>query len=137
MPGRNERKRNLEVNAMRCASIGPRYASCIAVQSDDRNDSNHRLTSGIRHSRFRVATPAAIVAVYDCRARSLSLSFPLFYRALQSRPLPLTRVHTRSLDRIYPASSRPFFASLSDRRRPSSCFSARSTPSVRSRSYAL
>lgn len=51
------------------ASVG-RYTSCIAVQSDDRNDSNHRLTSGIRHSSFRVATPAAIVAVYDCRARS-------------------------------------------------------------------
>lgn len=46
----------------------------IAVRSDDRNDSNHRLTSGIRHSGFRVATPAAIVAVYDCRARSPSLS---------------------------------------------------------------
>lgn len=50
------------------------YASCIAVRSDDRNDSNHRLTSGIRHSGFRVATPAAIVAVYDCRARSPSPS---------------------------------------------------------------
>lgn len=55
-------------------SVGAGCTSCIAVQSDDRNDSNHRLTSGIRHSSFRVATPAAIVAVYDCRARSPSLS---------------------------------------------------------------
>ena len=45
-----------------------------------------------------MATPAAIVAVYDCRARSLSLSFPLFYRAfslvlcllLASTPAPST-----------------------------------------------
>lgn len=63
---------------MRCidgasASTGT-HTSCIAVRSDDRNDSNHRLTSGIRHSGFRVATPAAIVAVYDCRARSPSPS---------------------------------------------------------------
>lgn len=49
----------------------------MAVRSDDRNDSNHRLTSGIRYSGFRVATPEAIVAVYDCRARSSS-SFTLF-----------------------------------------------------------
>lgn len=51
----------------------------IAVRSDDRNDSNHRLTSGIRHSGFRVATPAAIVAVYDCRARSPSLFTDMFF----------------------------------------------------------
>lgn len=85
---------------MRCASIGPRYASCIAVQSDDRNDSNHRLTSGIRHSRFRVATPAAIVAVYDCRARSLSLSFPLFYRAF-SLVLCLLLAYTPAPSTVY------------------------------------
>lgn len=51
-----------------------RYTLYIVARSDDRNDSNHRLTSGIRHSGFRVATPAAIVAVYDCRARSPSPS---------------------------------------------------------------
>lgn len=58
------------------AAAGTQPPVCIAVPSDDRNDSNHRLTSGIRHSGFRVATPAAIVAVYDCRVRALFLLFP-------------------------------------------------------------
>ena len=125
--------------------IGRWYTSCIAVQSDDRNDSNHRLTSGIRHSSFRVATPAAIVAVYDCRARSPSLSFSRFPLAfalpfcLLSRSLfssllfstllfssllfssaqnvSRLRPRPRSRPSASPGSSRSFFASLSDHRR--------------------
>lgn len=62
----------------RCTSAAGAHR-CIAVRSDDRNDSNHLLTSGIRHSGFRVATPAAIVAVYDCRARSPSPSRQRFF----------------------------------------------------------
>lgn len=107
-----------------------RYTSCIAVQSDDRNDSNHRLTSGIRHSSFRVATPAAIVAVYDCRARSplspsllfTSLLFSSLFFASECFAFASAPAHSivlvRRLFSLFPCLS-------VRRRRLSSCFSGR------------
>lgn len=77
----------------------------IAVRSDDRNDSNHRLTSGIRHSGFRVATPAAIVAVYDCRARSPTLSHRLVLLVLQLFHLVSSLSLALPRSRSYPGES--------------------------------
>ena len=93
------------------------YRVYIAVRSDDRNDSNHRLTSGIRHSDFRVATPAAIVAVYDCRARSPSLSHTesvLLFLAPPLLSLSLSHSHrpVLALTQVNPASSSLHLASL-------------------------